>query len=226
MGIRHLTRIFARKARDVGFSGALKYSFKKATGILKREKEIETLYYIINHCIDITKVPPAKGELRKFQLCLLSVLKSFDAICKKQGWTYWLDYGTLLGAIRHGGFIPWDDDIDVSMPRKDYDEAMKKLPEICASYLPKTLSSWGGIMVGGLEYTPALVCVDRFPYDEIHSDSDDEAESIRVEIPSTRESTNATTPLTRGILFTVSLFSLTFFLLTSILPLVVLTATA
>ena len=60
MGIRHLTRIFARKARDLGFAGALKHSFKKLTGIKKRENEIETLYYILNHCIDITKTPPAK----------------------------------------------------------------------------------------------------------------------------------------------------------------------
>ncbi|MBR0258530.1 MAG: LicD family protein [Synergistaceae bacterium] len=180
MGIRHLTRVFARKARDLGFAGALKHSFKKVTGIKKRENEIETLYYILNHCIDITKTPPAKGELRKFQLCSLSVLKSFNAICKKQGWRYWLDYGTLLGAVRHGGFIPWDDDIDVGMPREDYDDAMKKLREVCASYPPKTLTSWGHIMVGGLEYTPALVCVDLFPHDEIRSDSDDEAESMRL----------------------------------------------
>ncbi len=89
------------------------------------------MHYIINHCIDITKIPPASGAFRKYQLCALSILKTFDVICKKYGWTYFLYAGTLLGAVRHKGFIPWDDDIDVAMPRKDYDEAIKKLPEIC-----------------------------------------------------------------------------------------------
>ena len=57
------------------------------------------------------------------ELCLL---KRLDEVCKKYNLRYWLDGGSLLGAIRHNGFIPWDDDIDVVMPRKDYD----KLSEI------------------------------------------------------------------------------------------------
>ena len=58
--------------------------------------------------------------LRQLQLILLRILKVFDAICEDEGLHYWLDAGTLLGAVRHGGFIPWDDDIDVVMPREDY----------------------------------------------------------------------------------------------------------
>ncbi|MCF6205038.1 MAG: LicD family protein [Methylococcaceae bacterium] len=59
-------------------------------------------------------------ELRKAQLIMLEMLVEFDLICKKHKLQYWLDAGTLLGAVRHGGFIPWDDDIDVSMPLEDY----------------------------------------------------------------------------------------------------------
>ena len=55
---------------------------------------------------------------------LLSILESIDARCKKKKYTYWLFWGTLLGVIRHKGMIPWDDDIDIAMPRKDY-EAFK-----------------------------------------------------------------------------------------------------
>lgn len=51
----------------------------------------------------------------------LEVLEVIDTICKKHNIPYWADWGTLLGAVRHGGFIPWDDDLDISMKRKDYE---------------------------------------------------------------------------------------------------------
>ena len=60
--------------------------------------------------------------LRKAQLIMLDMLIEFDVICKKYQLQYWLDSGTLLGAVRHGGFIPWDDDIDLSMPVEDYNK--------------------------------------------------------------------------------------------------------
>lgn len=63
----------------------------------------------------------------------LEIFKAFIAACKRLNVKYYLISGTLLGAVRHGGFIPWDDDIDVGMPREDYErflaEGQKHLPE-------------------------------------------------------------------------------------------------
>lgn len=74
-------------------------------------------------------------ELRSCQLKQLEILKIFDRICKKHNLRYWIDGGTLLGAVRHKGFIPWDDDLDVAMPSDDY----KKLNLIIQRELPDHL---------------------------------------------------------------------------------------
>ena len=60
-------------------------------------------------------------KLRALQLCELDILRAFVDVCQRLGLRYYAVGGTLLGAIRHHGFIPWDDDIDVAMPRTDYD---------------------------------------------------------------------------------------------------------
>ncbi len=60
------------------------------------------------------------STLREVQLCGLKILKEVVAVCEKNNLTYYLGWGTLLGAIRHKGFIPWDNDIDILMPIDDY----------------------------------------------------------------------------------------------------------
>lgn len=71
----------------------------------------------------------AKGTLKDIQLLYLELLRFIDNVCKKYDLDYCLTYGTLLGAIRHEGFIPWDDDCDILMIREDYDKFIEILPK-------------------------------------------------------------------------------------------------
>lgn len=64
-------------------------------------------------------------NLRKLQLTQLEILKVIDNFCKENNIKYSLYAGSLLGAVRHKGFIPWDDDLDICMPRSDYDRFIK-----------------------------------------------------------------------------------------------------
>ncbi len=61
-------------------------------------------------------------HLNELQRAGLNILKAIDRICKRHGLTYYIYGGSLLGAYRHKGFIPWDDDVDIAMPRKDFEK--------------------------------------------------------------------------------------------------------
>ena len=71
------------------------------------------------------KYNPDGGRVRNWQLQELEVMKAFDVFCKEHDIKYTLAYGTLLGAIRHKGFIPWDDDVDLWLDRENYDKLYK-----------------------------------------------------------------------------------------------------
>ena len=71
-------------------------------------------------------------DVKTAQKVMMSALQWFHDTCEKHELDYWLDFGTLLGAVRHGGFIPWDDDLDVSMPRSDFERFL----QVAATALP------------------------------------------------------------------------------------------
>ncbi len=75
------------------------------------------------------KFNPDGSDLRKMQLRMLEMLKYIDRICRENDIKYWLSSGTCLGAVRHGGFIPWDDDVDIEMLEEDYRKLEKILRE-------------------------------------------------------------------------------------------------
>jgi lipopolysaccharide cholinephosphotransferase len=66
-------------------------------------------------------------SLREIQISSLQILKKIDAICTAENLDYFVMYGTLIGAARHKGFIPWDDDVDIMMPRPDYNKLISIL---------------------------------------------------------------------------------------------------
>ncbi|MFR9165383.1 MAG: phosphorylcholine transferase LicD [Dysgonomonas sp.] len=90
---------------------------------------------------DLSAYNPEGSELRILQLRMLEILEVVDSICRKHNLTYWISGGTLLGAVRHGGFIPWDDDIDIELLLPDYYKLLrilkKELPDNLYLQTPK-----------------------------------------------------------------------------------------
>ena len=79
------------------------------------------LLLLLDNKLDIRSIPPAKGCLRLRQEVALLILRIVDVIATNNRIPYWLIYGTLLGAIRLGGFVPWDDDLDIALLEDDYE---------------------------------------------------------------------------------------------------------
>lgn len=98
-------------------------------------ESIDSLYYYLNQLVDISSIPPTKDtHLRQLQQCDALLIGIFHELCRKHNLCYWLDYGTLLGAVRHRGFVPWDDDTDLCMPREDWEKALELLPSELEKY--------------------------------------------------------------------------------------------
>lgn len=78
---------------------------------------------------DISYYNAPGTRLRAAQLRMLEILKVIDYICKKHNIIYWLDGGTMIGCVRHKGFIPWDDDLDIAIFEEDYEHLLAVLRE-------------------------------------------------------------------------------------------------
>lgn len=123
-------------------------------------------------------------EFRRMQLVQLELLVDFDRVCRKHNIDYAISSGTMLGAVRHKGYIPWDDDADIMMLREDYERfktVMNDLnPDICYfqdhTTDPGYRWGYGKLRRTGTEYVRVgqehLKCktgifVDVFPYDDV-----------------------------------------------------------
>lgn len=125
-----------------------------------------------------------ESMMKKNWACMIKILAEIDRICKKHDIQYFADWGTLLGAVRHKGFIPWDDDIDIAMKRADYmrfcEVAKTELPDDWEMMSVHNTTDWnqivGHVVTGrkadyseehhrewyGFPYVPG---VDVFPLD-------------------------------------------------------------
>lgn len=128
-------------------------------------------FYYKKNNLDICTLPKATGLIRYKQLANFNIFKEFDYVCKKNGLTYWIDFGTALGAIRHKGFIPWDDDIDLGMLRADYERLIEifnrdtRNPDLYASVRRANYNSPNMIIKISHKKTKYLF-IDIFPYDD------------------------------------------------------------
>lgn len=125
--------------------------------------------------------------LKHLQQTELEILLAVDKVCRENDIVYWLDSGTALGAVRHKGFIPWDDDADIGMLRPDYDRFMTIAPhELGERYAvsgprsnPKQSGFFGKVWLRNTIFeTPETkgagfsqgIFVDVFPYDVLNKD--------------------------------------------------------
>ena len=113
------------RLKKLGWSSAVNY--KDALLISEHEIMNDNSVFMFSDSYD--------GKLNDIQQILLGFLLEVDRICKKHNIKYFLGGGSLLGAVRHKGFIPWDDDADVMMLRKDYDRFLSVLPSELPNYL-------------------------------------------------------------------------------------------
>ncbi len=84
------------------------------------KNNIEELKKITSILNKTNELPTSSGILRNIQLATIKMLIEVDKLCKKHNIKYWLSFGSLIGAVRNNHYIPWDDDIDISMLREDY----------------------------------------------------------------------------------------------------------
>ena len=131
------------------------------------------------------------SDIRKAQHIMLYIMTEIDKLCERHNIAWWLDAGTLLGAVRHKGFIPWDDDADIGMLREDFDSFIRVAPQS----LPEDLY---------LEYffldekISRTICRVRYRYSVLKELGDQKGGGVFVDIlPFDRYNITGTPPLWR-----------------------------
>lgn len=152
----------------------------------------------------------ADFDVAAYKARLVDILKAFDALCRKEGLRYSMVSGTLLGAVRHRGFIPWDDDIDIVMPRPDYKRLLQMgtqsaIPSPYRLISPYTAKHYAYPFAKILDTRTLLLefprqrrqplgaYIDIFPLDGLPADADKRAEQCARIARHTRRARNIET---------------------------------
>lgn len=146
---------------------------RKSRTLAGKIEDLRTLF-IYNH--PIHQIPPTTGRLRLLQEADAILLKMFSDKCAEHGLRYWIDYGTLLGAVRHKGFIPWDDDTDVSMMKSEYEKLWELLPKMFPIEEGFTWKRHGFIQIS---YKDSPINLDVFPH---HFHSETYSDEVREQV--------------------------------------------
>lgn len=166
-----------------GLYGAIQYCVRRLAGIPEIEEKIDSLHYFINKSLDIKAFPKAECELRDLQIADAILLAIVDQVCRAYDLDYWVNAGTMLGAYRHQGFIPWDDDVDIAMIRETYEIARPILKEELGRYgiIAEESAEDSFCRVGiGYHHEQTGIWVDLFPFEYTTVDADDSLEVERL----------------------------------------------
>lgn len=153
---------------------------------LKKQEKIIDSYRRLFDVIFIDQDFHPKNTLKDVQDMCLEILRFVDNVCRKHNIDYWIDVGTLLGAIRHDGYIPWDDDIDLGMMREGYNKFIEILDdEIKLNGLDEVMDGrrqrlfnngkniYACIQMKYYASSYTLGMIDIFPYDYVSIDKKD-----------------------------------------------------
>lgn len=154
---------------------------------------------------------------KEFRQIECAILKEVADFCEINGITYFLAYGTLIGAIRHNGFIPWDDDIDIAMPRPDYDKFIRlfNCDNIHLKVIEMSLDNDYSVpfakvyddrtWIDEIHYKPEKygVFIDIFPLDGIANSTQIKIAQILVKFLNTKKANFKKRKITKNIINTI-----------------------
>ena len=159
-----------------------------------QNKIIESYNQLFNDLYVFHETTP-KGTLKDMQDLCLELMIFLDNICKKYDIQYWLDYGSLLGPVRHGGFLPWDDDVDLGMLKSDFKRLLEAVnKEIKKNNLEKYITieekkKYNNSVTGFIQIlckSPALpnmlAGIDILPYEYLKNDENLHKAELREKI--------------------------------------------
>mgnify|MGYP002624126345 CR=1 FL=1 len=136
------------------------------------KSEVFVLRQVLELTVDITKIPQAQGYLRNLQIANIISLDILHKILAQNDIKYWLAGGNVLGYVRHNGFVPWDNDIDINLLREDY----LKIPKILDNLTKYGFNySFGegdknNDFIIRLKYKNSPMQIDIFPFDCYYKD--------------------------------------------------------